>query len=445
MTDENAEIPNDEEIMEWVLEGAQYWIDIFGFGNTNNATSPSVEVLRSFSRHVLQRYFERLSEQILKIPALKQRVWRVFFERMKVVDLCDNDLSVSRSIATEEIYDKKSGQSKLMFYPQRQPMLQEKAYRSYEQVKSHWNPKQNPRLGYWGHVFSLVWRHSWLIGEHTFASPEQYKTYVLRQHQAFTALICDIASFSIEHLQPALLMIDEIGRDDDGGPFLNHLEWLFPIHQVLNKKRPESERQLHQFLSELEQKYPDLPIGIDLYQRDASANGQDILDLIHFANGYDSPKYQSFSLWQLLRKAAYYENQRSLDPDQIWSYALDLGVLVSRLIAIRLDRPLGMRILDEIQTGKIDTTHRLYREFYIYRHDNYLFAILRDSAAYFMGQEETLEGVSLDWRPESLAGYDYAQMELLHVPFKRSDGYSPGWHCSPHGELKFLSQKEQRL
>lgn len=245
-------------------------------------------------------------------------------------------------------------------------------------------------------------------------------------HQCFIGLILDTVTFLIEHHHPALVLLDETGENEDETYNLNT---IFSANFVFSDVETSNDNAFL-FLSELEKKYADLPIGVDLYRRSLRHSGQDRLDLLHNLDGYLSPRYQSFSLWQLLRKKEYHERYHKVPYSRIWSYAMDLGLLVFRLVAINIEQPLGARILDELSAKQVDLTYRLYREFYIYRKGNYLLGILRDTPYLpwaFSFDDKVLEEVPLDWRPQSLMGYDYSDMELLYVPPKRSKGEHSGW------------------
>ncbi len=258
--------------------------------------------------------------------------------------------------------------------------------------------KQHPRMPYFAQTLGLyIKKVNHLFMDNYFSQGHEEQDFWFSYHQLFMGWGCDLLSFLMTHFRPALIMLKENGNhyiDAKGGKINDAMLSGGPLH---------SAEMTHQFFQELKLKYPDLPV----------IEGEDC------------------SFWYLLHKMIHHEQTDEVVHDRAWSYALDLGILNARFVAIDLTRPLGMRILEEIQTGKIDNEHRLYREFYIYCHGDYLFALLRDvpyppwSLAF---DEKQLEDVTLDWRPESLMGYDYTGMELIHVPPKRSEGEHPGWY-----------------
>jgi hypothetical protein len=254
-----------------------------------------------------------------------------------------------------------------------------------------------------------------------------------RDMPGIVASYVDTVSFLMTHLRPQLLFI---GYSHE----LEPREQGLGLSQLLSAQMnlpfgPSPVKGLSAFLDSLELKYPDLPIGKHLFDRPSQKGGADVLDLIQAelnTLAYD-PAYASFSLWQVLRKVIFHRRYQRIPHERLWSYALDLGIHAARLVAIDATKPLGEQIQTAIREGTYDCEHYLYRSFYIYLHGDYLMAVLSDDIEYWMFDSDVdLRHQPVSWRPESLAGYDYSQMELLYTP-PPAEPEGPGWYLRRTG------------
>lgn len=448
MTDENEKIAQDHQLRDELERGVAHWLEMLLFGNAKEPRKADPYKQNELESKAIKRYWNIFVELVFGRPSVDFSIDGCLgYYSVDPVDLSDRDFyKLPSAFDTEYVPDESmEGAYHVEFLPRELSTFEQFISALYEKVKPSWLPQENSRLAYFAQSWELMCRHidSIRCFENIPHAQERLQTFGLKQHQLFTALSCDLVSSLIDTVRPALLLMDKNGRSKFGY-VMDALMVSFSIHEAFDEKRPETRERLERFLGELEEKYPDLPIGLDLYDRPLSEQGHDFLDFMHFGGKIDDKRYQSFSLWQLLRKAAYYEDQRPLDHARLWSYALDLGVLNARFVAIDLQRPLGARILEEIRTGQMDPKHALYRDFHIYRQGEYLFALLRDHAYFYMpsGKDEAfpeehivfddriLREVPLSWRPESLVDYDYSEMELLHVPPASSPKRHAGWYCS---------------
>jgi hypothetical protein len=430
-----------KEMLDAFESVRHYFLEVYCFGSEKQELEPRA-FTNACAEKINAEFWRRLKNQVHPDVPDGEQGNTLFYDPPEPVDLTVADLALpSRQKllqipVLEEV-------SSFLLQPHELSDAEQFILGLFEAAKEVWDPRTNPNLYYLAQCMGWNQKNMNRVCyefEEIFADEHQHTEFWNAQHRILLSLYFDLASCLIENMRPHLLMIDKRGHDKHNINDLIRLDLMleaeaFGDSSSASHPGASPKEQFHKFLRELEQKYPDLPMGEDLYERPMEEGGKDFLDAIHFYTPYKSQAYGSFSLWQILRKVVYHERYRSIPHERLWSYALDLGIHAARLVAIDATKPLGAQIQTAIREGTYDREHYLYRSFYIYLHNDYLIAVLPDDIAYWgfgFGDTPDLRDQPLSWRPDSLAGYDYSQMELLYMP-PSAEPEGPGWYLRRTG------------